>query len=97
MEAPVVGFANHTNREAMDAALAAGADQVLARSAFFARLDDLLFGVYQVGSAFALSADLHDALVFPGRFENRLPLEDIAADGFLQVDIRARLDRGDGV
>ncbi|HEX6595944.1 MAG TPA: hypothetical protein VF045_03360 [Acidimicrobiales bacterium] len=42
--ATVIGFANHTNREAMDAALAAGADQVMARSAFFARLDDLLGG-----------------------------------------------------
>lgn len=40
--APVIGFANHTNREAMDAALAAGAGQVMARSAFFARLDELL-------------------------------------------------------
>lgn len=44
IEAPVVGFANHTNREAMEAASAAGASQVLARSAFFARLDDLLGG-----------------------------------------------------
>ena len=39
---PVLGFCKHTNREAIDAALAAGADRVLARSAFFARLDDLL-------------------------------------------------------
>ncbi len=39
---PVIGFANHTNREAMDAALAAGADQVMARSAFFSRIDQLL-------------------------------------------------------
>ena len=38
----VLGFSKHTNREAIDAALAAGADQVLARSAFFARLDTLL-------------------------------------------------------
>ena len=42
VEAPVVGFSKHTNREAMDAAAAAGAYQVLARSAFFARLDELL-------------------------------------------------------
>ncbi len=42
--APVIAFSKHTNREAMDAALAAGADQVLARSAFFSRLDDLLGG-----------------------------------------------------
>jgi len=42
--APVIGFANHTNRDAMEAAAAAGARQVMARSAFFARLDDLLGG-----------------------------------------------------
>ena len=42
--APVVGFANHTNRQAMEEAAAAGADQVLARSAFFSRLDELLGG-----------------------------------------------------
>jgi hypothetical protein len=44
VEAPVIAFSKHTNREAMDAALASGAQQVLARSAFFARLDDLLGG-----------------------------------------------------
>lgn len=44
VSAPVIAFSKHTNREAMDAALAAGADQVLARSAFFSRLDDLLGG-----------------------------------------------------
>jgi hypothetical protein len=38
---PVLGFSKHTNREAIDAALAAGAEKVLARSAFFARIDDL--------------------------------------------------------
>lgn len=38
----VIAFSKHTNREAMDAATAAGAHQVLARSAFFARLNDLL-------------------------------------------------------
>ena len=42
MDVPVVGFSKHTNREAMDAAVAAGVDQVLARSAFFSRLDELL-------------------------------------------------------
>jgi DNA-binding NarL/FixJ family response regulator len=40
--ARVIAFSKHTNREAMDAATAAGADQVLARSAFFARVNDLL-------------------------------------------------------
>ena len=38
----VVGFANHTARQVMDDALAAGCDQVMARSAFFSRLGDLL-------------------------------------------------------
>jgi len=38
----VIAFSKHTNREAMDAAVAAGADQVLARSAFFGRIDELL-------------------------------------------------------
>ena len=42
VKVPVIGFANHTNREAMEAARAAGAGQVMARSAFFARLDELL-------------------------------------------------------
>jgi CheY-like chemotaxis protein len=42
LSVPVIGFANHINREAMDAALAAGATQVMARSAFFGRLDELL-------------------------------------------------------
>jgi hypothetical protein len=41
---PVVAFANHTRRELMDAAVAAGAEQVLARSAFFARLDEIVGG-----------------------------------------------------
>ncbi|MEW6152589.1 MAG: hypothetical protein AB1673_01180 [Actinomycetota bacterium] len=40
----VVAFANHTNRDAMDAAQAAGAGQVMARSAFFARIGELLGG-----------------------------------------------------
>lgn len=38
----VIGFANHTQREVMEAALAAGCSQVLARSAFFSRLEELL-------------------------------------------------------
>ncbi len=42
--APVIAFANHTRRDLMDAAVAAGASQVLARSAFFSRLDELLGG-----------------------------------------------------
>ena len=41
---PVVAFANHTRRDLMEAATAAGASQVMARSAFFARLDELLGG-----------------------------------------------------
>jgi hypothetical protein len=38
----VIGFANHTSRDAMDAARAAGCEQVMPRSEFFARLDELL-------------------------------------------------------
>lgn len=38
----VVGFANHTSRDVMAAARAAGCEQVLARSEFFSRLDELL-------------------------------------------------------
>jgi hypothetical protein len=38
----VIGFANHTSRDVMAAARAAGCEQVLARSEFFARLDELL-------------------------------------------------------
>ena len=38
----VVGFANHTARDVMDAARAAGCEQVLPRSAFFSRLEELL-------------------------------------------------------
>ncbi len=38
----VVGFANHTERELMDAARLAGCDTVLARSAFFSRVRELL-------------------------------------------------------
>jgi hypothetical protein len=42
VEARVVGFANHTERELMDAARAAGCDTVVARSAFFSRLRELV-------------------------------------------------------
>ncbi|MDQ2825887.1 MAG: hypothetical protein M3Y04_02785 [Actinomycetota bacterium] len=38
----VVGFANHTSRDVMEAARQAGCEQVLARSEFFSRLDELL-------------------------------------------------------
>ena len=38
----VIGFANHTSRDAMAAARAAGCEQVLPRSEFFSRLDELL-------------------------------------------------------
>lgn len=38
----VIGFANHAERDVMEAARAAGCDQVLARSAFFGRLGELL-------------------------------------------------------
>jgi AmiR/NasT family two-component response regulator len=42
VEGRVVGFANHTERELMDAARAAGCDTVVARSAFFSRLQELV-------------------------------------------------------
>ena len=42
LDARVIGFANHTSREVMEAARAAGCEQVLPRSDFFARLDELL-------------------------------------------------------
>lgn len=38
----VIGFANHTSRDVMAAAREAGCEQVLARSEFFSRLDELL-------------------------------------------------------
>lgn len=41
---PVVAFANHTRRDLMEQARAAGASQVMARSAFFSRLDELVGG-----------------------------------------------------
>jgi hypothetical protein len=42
LDARVIGFANHTSRDVMEAARAAGCEQVLPRSDFFARLDELL-------------------------------------------------------
>jgi hypothetical protein len=40
--APVIGFANHTQRELLDAARAAGCEEALPRSAFFSRLAQLV-------------------------------------------------------
>ena len=42
LDARIIGFANHTSREVMEAARAAGCEQVLPRSDFFARIDELL-------------------------------------------------------
>jgi len=42
IEGRMVGFANHAARDVMDAALAAGCERVMARSAFFSRLAELL-------------------------------------------------------
>lgn len=42
LDAKVIGFANHTSRDVMDAARAAGCAEVLPRSDFFSRLDELL-------------------------------------------------------
>lgn len=44
IDAPVIGFANHTQRELLDSARAAGCAEALPRSAFFSRLDELLGG-----------------------------------------------------
>ena len=38
----VIGFANHTRRDVMESARAAGCEHVMARSEFFSRLDELL-------------------------------------------------------
>lgn len=38
----VLGFANHTERDLLESARAAGCEQALARSVFFSRLPDLL-------------------------------------------------------
>lgn len=37
-----IGFGSHVDRDVLDEAVAAGCHQVLARSAFFSRLSDLL-------------------------------------------------------
>jgi hypothetical protein len=42
IDAPTVGFGSHVDRDLLQAARAAGCDQVLARSAFFSRLDQIL-------------------------------------------------------
>ena len=42
VDARVVGFANHTERELMEAARAAGCDIVVARSVFFSRFRELV-------------------------------------------------------
>ncbi len=38
----VIGFANHTSRDVMEAARAAGCEQAMPRSEFFSRIDELL-------------------------------------------------------
>jgi hypothetical protein len=40
--ARIIGFGPHVERELLTAALAAGCDQVVARSAFFGRLSELI-------------------------------------------------------
>jgi hypothetical protein len=42
LQGRVIGFANHTSRAVMDAARAAGCEQVLPRSEFFSRIEELL-------------------------------------------------------
>jgi hypothetical protein len=46
LTSPVVGFASHVDRELLAAAKAAGCRQVLARSAFFSRLPEIVGGDY---------------------------------------------------
>jgi len=41
---PVIGFANHTQRELLDASRSAGCVEALPRSAFFSRLNELVGG-----------------------------------------------------
>lgn len=43
-ELPIVAFYSHVERELREAALAAGIDRVMPRSAFTARLPDILLG-----------------------------------------------------
>lgn len=42
LQGTVIGFANHTARDTMEAARAAGCGRVLKRSEFFAGIDELL-------------------------------------------------------
>ncbi len=42
LQGRVIGFANHTSRDVMEAARAAGCAEVLPRSDFFARINELL-------------------------------------------------------
>ncbi|MGH9284829.1 MAG: hypothetical protein ACRD0M_04025 [Acidimicrobiales bacterium] len=42
LSVPAIGFASHVARDLIEAAIAAGCDRVLARSAFFSRLPELL-------------------------------------------------------
>lgn len=42
LDARVIAFANHTARDVMEAARAAGCEQVMPRSDFFANIDTLL-------------------------------------------------------
>ena len=45
LEARVIAFVSHVNADAIAAARAAGADQVMARSAFVARLPEMFTGL----------------------------------------------------
>src|SRR6185503_16840090 len=62
-----------------------------------AGLDDLLLRVDEVGRAFSLGADLDDAFMLAGGIEHRLAFTHVAADRFLTINIRSRLNRGDAM
>jgi hypothetical protein len=51
LQGRIVGFANHTSRDVMAAARAAGCEQVLPRSDFFARIDEVLAAHPEKGPA----------------------------------------------
>ncbi len=62
-----------------------------------AGFDDLFLGVDQVRRAFALGADLDDALVFARGIKHRFAFAHVAANRFLTVNVGTGLDRRDAV
>jgi hypothetical protein len=68
------------------------ADVHLSYFAQHAGADDIIFGFDEVRGAFSLRADLQYAIVFARGGHHRFAFEDVAADGFLHVDIGAAFD-----